>query len=69
MFIVTAQTGPYAVASDEQRRGWVVVEQETHQAVAPARLYRTAIDALHAAIDRAARECQEDFNRAEVVRG
>ncbi len=54
MFFVTAKTGPYAVAPDEQRHGWVVIDQESQQPVEPERVYRTAVDALHAAIHRAA---------------
>jgi hypothetical protein len=56
MFIVTAQAGRYAVASDDERRGWVVIDRESQLVVFPDRVYGTAIAALHAAIVRAAQQ-------------
>lgn len=56
MILVTGQTGRYAVASVDERDGWVVVDAQTQHAIAPKRVYRTSIDALHAAISRGAQE-------------
>jgi hypothetical protein len=55
-FIFTEKVGRYAVASDDERHGWVVVEQESRRVVFPDRIYGTALAALHAAIARAAAE-------------
>jgi hypothetical protein len=55
-FSFTAQAGRYAVAPDDERHGWVVVDQESRQVVFPDRVYGTAMAALHAAISRAAAE-------------
>jgi hypothetical protein len=63
MILVTAQTGRYAVASADERNGWVVIDAQTRQAIAPRQIYRTSIDALHAAITRAAQECNGERAR------
>jgi hypothetical protein len=69
MLLVTVRTGRYAVAPDDERRGWVVIELESQRAVFPDRLYGTAIAALHAAIALAAAESNGGSSVAPDSRG
>lgn len=64
MILVTAQTGRYAVASVDERGGWVVIDAQTQQAIVPEQVYRTSIDALHAAIICAAQDCDGERSTA-----
>jgi hypothetical protein len=69
MFIVTAQAGRYAVGSDDERHGWVVIDRESQEAVFPDRVYGTAIAACSAAINRAAQETNSGPTVAPDPRG
>jgi hypothetical protein len=56
IFIANRETGDYAAEPVDELRSWKVVNWQAQRDVAPYRLYRTPMDALYAAIARAAAE-------------